>query len=172
MRCDRSAFRQRGVSLVEVLIALFVLAIGVLGYAGMQLFSLRGAEDAGNRALAMLIAVDAMERVMINPEQETTYFTASSWPGTAPTPGGEYPDSCMSSACTAAQLADADIDQLAWAAANSLPNGMIRVQNDCTGTPSPDCVVVSWGEFTPDDCLTGAGISTTATCVVLEARRL
>src|SRR5690606_9008548 len=172
MISHRSAFRQRGISLIEILIALFVLAIGVLGYAGMQLFSLRGAEDAGYRATAMLIAVDTMERIMLNSEEEVGYFSASAWPTTAPTPGGSYPDDCMSSACTAAQLVDADIDQLAWAAANSLPNGMVRAQNDCTGGASPDCVVVSWGEVTPDDCLSGAAINTAATCVVLEARRL
>lgn len=172
MSSHRSAFRQRGMSLIEILIALFVLAVGVLGYAGMQLFSLRGAEDAGYRATAMLIAVDTMERIMLNSEQEPAYFSSGAWPTTAVTPGGAYPDACMSSACTDAQLVDADIDQLAWGAANNLPNGMIRAQNDCTGVPSPDCVVVSWGEVTPDDCLSGAAINTAATCVVLEARRL
>src|SRR5690606_11453329 len=163
MISHRSAFRQRGISLIEILIALFVLAIGVLGYAGMQLFSLRGAEDAGYRATAMLIAVDTMERITLNSEQEPAYFSSGAWPTTAVTPGGAYPDACMSSACTDAQLVDADIDQLAWGAANNLPTGMIRAQNDCTGVPSPDCVVVSWGEVTPDDCLSGAAINTAAT---------
>src|SRR5690606_35357827 len=172
MISHRSAFRQRGISLIEILIALFVLAIGVLGYAGMQLFSLRGAEDAGYPATAMMIAVDTMERIMLYSEEEAGYFSARAWPPTAPKPARAHPDGCMSSACTAVQLVDADIDQLAWAAANSLPNGMIRAQNDCTGVPSPDCVVVSWGEFTPDNCLSGSAINTAASCVVLEARRL
>ena len=42
--------QQRGVGLIEVMMALLVLAIGVLGYAGMQLTALKAAEDANNRS--------------------------------------------------------------------------------------------------------------------------
>ena len=44
--------QQTGVGLVEILVALLVLAIGVLGYAGLQLSALKGSESAQTRAQA------------------------------------------------------------------------------------------------------------------------
>jgi type IV pilus assembly protein PilV len=166
------ANRQRGVGLIEVLVALVVMAVGVLGYAGMQLMALRGAEAAGYRAQATLVAVDALERILLNADARATYFNMALWPTTTQAPGGTYPTACSSAACTSAALATADLTELAWVAANSLPGGLIAAKNDCTGIPSPSCVVLSWDEMTPTLCLDGDAINTTDSCVVMEAMRL
>jgi type IV pilus assembly protein PilV len=54
---------QRGVGLIEVLISLLVLSIGMLGLAGLQLFSLRNNQGAMERSMAVVEThsiVDAM----------------------------------------------------------------------------------------------------------------
>ena len=168
----RNANRQRGVGLIEVLVALVVMAIGVLGYASMQLMALRGAEAAGLRAQATLMSVDALERFLLNTDARGTYFDVGRWPAAAQDFGDSYPAACDTAPCTSAALATADIAELAWIAANSLPGGMIAAKNDCTGVPSPSCVVVSWGEMTPALCVAGNAINTTDSCVVMEALRL
>jgi type IV pilus assembly protein PilV len=45
---------QRGVGLIEVLISLLVLSIGMLGLAGLQLFSLRNNQGAMERSMAVV----------------------------------------------------------------------------------------------------------------------
>lgn len=52
-----------GFSLVEVLVALLVLSLGVLGLAGLQLKSLQGAQVAKQRSQATLAAEDFGERL-------------------------------------------------------------------------------------------------------------
>ena len=54
---------QAGVSMVEVLIAVLVLAVGALGFAGVQVVAMQKSEDANYRSAAMLIAQDAVERI-------------------------------------------------------------------------------------------------------------
>lgn len=46
--------RQRGVSLLEVLIAVVVLSIGLLGMAGLQLSALRNNQSASERSNAVM----------------------------------------------------------------------------------------------------------------------
>jgi type IV pilus assembly protein PilV len=169
-------FRQRGVGLVEVLVSLLVLSVGVLGYAGMQLFALQGAEQSGNRTHATLIARDALERILLNsgdPAALNVYFSPNSWPENF-AHGGMYPRLCMLNDCSTVQLANGDVTQLAWMAANSLPGGAIMASDDCAGPPSPSCIVVTWQDMTPQECVnTYPNIPNNVdyTCVVLEAIR-
>lgn len=55
--------RESGVGLIEVLIAVLVLCLGMLGLAGLQLFSLRSNQSAHERGMAVVQThsiVDAM----------------------------------------------------------------------------------------------------------------
>lgn len=55
--------QQRGVGLIEVLIAVVVLAIGLLGLAGLQIRTLRDNESASSRGIAVVQThsiIDAM----------------------------------------------------------------------------------------------------------------
>lgn len=59
----RLAQRQRGVGLIEVLIAVLVLSVGMLGMAGLQAWSLRNNQSSLERGMAVVQAyyiADAM----------------------------------------------------------------------------------------------------------------
>jgi len=55
--------RDRGFSLIEALVALLILAIGLLGVAGMQLKALQSAHMGYQRTIATLAAQDLQERL-------------------------------------------------------------------------------------------------------------
>ncbi len=74
---QRSAGRQRGVSLLEVMIAVLVLAVGVLGAATLQLNAIRYNASAGYSTQASLIASDLLDRMRANSGQLSHYATAS-----------------------------------------------------------------------------------------------
>ena len=57
--------REHGVTLVEVLIAMLVLSIGMLGLAGLYLNALRASQDTRFRVLASLAAEDMGEHIRI-----------------------------------------------------------------------------------------------------------
>ncbi|PHR67089.1 type IV pilus modification protein PilV [Alcanivorax sp.] len=166
--------KQQGVGLVEVLIALLVLAIGVLGYAGMQLTALKAAEDANNRAQAALLAQDALERFLANEAAMSTYTNVNSWPDAKSDPGTKPSglNTCVDADCAPPNLADWDIDVLSWQVANQLQGGMIAV--DACGSGSPiHCVAVSWGDQDAGKCFDADGVNVGegSECVVLEVSR-
>ncbi len=71
--------RQRGVSLLEVTIALFVTAIGVLGAAAMQLNALKYTDSSRLSSQASFIVYDVIDRIRANadPVQLGQYDIAS-----------------------------------------------------------------------------------------------
>ena len=56
----------KGFTLMEVLVALAVLSIGLLGMAGMQLFSLSSNRDAYMRTQATYFAYDMVDKIRAN----------------------------------------------------------------------------------------------------------
>lgn len=63
-RHERDAM-ERGFTLIEVMVALVVLSIGLLGIAAMQLQGLKNAHSAYQRTIASIIAMDAAERLWL-----------------------------------------------------------------------------------------------------------
>lgn len=57
---------QRGVTLVEALVALLVLSIGLLGVAGLQMAALRNNHGAHLRSQATVLAYDILDRMRAN----------------------------------------------------------------------------------------------------------
>jgi type IV pilus assembly protein PilV len=165
------ARRQAGVGMVEVLVAVLILSIGVLGFAGMQLKALKSTGDTFVRSQAMVLASDIVSRIAVNPGQLATYSTAASWTS-APVTDAAKPtwwDTCVSASCTQAALAGWDINQSAWMAAHLLPNGNALVAQ-CTGA-STYCVTVAWNKTTAANCNLSTGVADNGAnkeCVVLQ----
>lgn len=161
--------RQHGVSLIEVLIALVVLAVGVLGFAGLQMTSLNQSTAANHRVAAVLIAQDAIERMELNPAERDTYLNAS-W--AAGSQGSSPSNACIGSTCTSGSMVTWDIAQLTWQAANHLPAGQVDA-SECTFNNNLICVAVSWDGETPGACVSSTGVNTDidSNCFVLEVAR-
>ncbi len=68
--------RGRGFSLIEVLVALLVLAIGLLGLAALQAQGLRFNHDAYVRTQATHIAYDIVDRMRANSANAAAYTVA------------------------------------------------------------------------------------------------
>lgn len=68
--------RQRGVSLLEVLISVVVLSIGMLGLAGLQVVSLKNSTSAYQRGLATMLAYDVIDRMRADLPNCASYAVA------------------------------------------------------------------------------------------------
>lgn len=110
--CGSERGRQTGTGLIEVLIAILVLSLGVLGVAGMQAAGLRASYGASYRAQAAFLAQDILDRMRGNPGQAKDYGVA-------------YGDSAPSG------TAVIDRDKAQWlGAVRNLPAGDGSVQID------------------------------------------
>lgn len=145
---------QRGVGLVEILVALLVMSIGLLGYAGLQLRALSSTEDAHYRTQAIAIAQDLTERVAANPQSLAVYTNAANWGALAgDVESRTLPANwniCTTASCTAAAMAGSDIQQARWQARWLLPNGRVAAAECVAGGAA--CVTVSWRDADPAAC--------------------
>lgn len=76
-RSFTAARRQRGFSLLEVLIAMVVLAFGLLGFALLQTMNVRYVQSANYRTQATNLAYDLTEQMRSNRYQSAWYANAS-----------------------------------------------------------------------------------------------
>jgi type IV pilus assembly protein PilV len=64
---------QQGFSMLEVLIALMVLTVGLLGLAAMQEFAVNRSIDANELSIATNLAAEMIERIQYNPKHVASY---------------------------------------------------------------------------------------------------
>jgi type IV pilus assembly protein PilV len=127
--------------MLEVLIAIVVIAFGLLGIAGLQAFAIKNNHSASLRITATTLANDMIDRMKAN------YLGVM---------GGDYnkPDttdygtavaSCLTTAgCTPQQLAQNDLNEWSQRIAAALPNGrgivcLDSTPNDGANVAAPDC---------------------------------
>jgi type IV pilus assembly protein PilV len=142
--------RQQGFGLVEVLAAMLVLAVGVVGFAALQMRAVQTSGDAYYRTQAISIAQDLAERTHANPSQVAYYINALNWPATKQE---SPPEDCIASACTPAALAAGDVLSVRFAAQTLLPEGRIAM-GTCMGSVL-NCIYVSWDGVEPTAGTTG-----------------
>jgi type IV pilus assembly protein PilV len=132
-----------GFTMIEVLVAIFVLAVGLLGLAGLQAASLKNSTSSYTRSQAQLLAYDMLDRMRSN-IQGVTNGSYDNLLSTTPTN-----PNCITSGCTVAQLAQ--YDAYAWSdlLKKTLPSGAGVVEGN--GLGSIFTITVMW-----DDQHTGA----------------
>ena len=127
---------QRGFSLVEVLIALIIMSVGMLGIAGLYVQSMQAGRTSLFRHNAVTLAGDVADRIRANPRAGVDYM------------GPGVDNSCvgMGIDCSATQMAANDI--LLWdeQALDTLPNGAVNIQFDGSVTPPVYTITISWTE--------------------------
>ena len=127
--------KQQGFTLLEVLIALLVLSIGLLGLAALQTTSLRSNQMASMRTTATQLAYDISDRLRANP---------------AGVAAGEY---VLAGGSTPTGTSVAAVDLIAWnLGVVALPGGRSSI-TQCDGTSVPPCdglthvITVQWDEM-------------------------
>ena len=108
---------QFGVALLEALIALVILAFGVLGLLWMHQQALVQQRQQLMRSVATGIAEDLAERMRLNAQQRALY--AKTWGAQT---ANAAPD-CTATACSRQDLAAWDMQQLQQALQSQLPEG-------------------------------------------------
>lgn len=150
MENGRTLKQQLGVGMIEVLITLFILAIGLLGVASMQFVGSFSNKDALARTQAVMVAQQMSERLRASvvPSQfsdgfvvSNEYFDATNYNfvGSSCT-GNPYQCNCLTipasvpncqtNDCTADQVAQFDAYQMSCAAVEANPNTTIEVDCD------------------------------------------
>src|SRR5690348_9228771 len=127
----------RGVSMIEVLVAVVIFSLGLLGLALMQLKGATFTKDSGARSAAVLLARSLADRMQANPQGvsdgDYVFTSGSSKPA--------YTDcSSITTGCTPLQVAQNDIN--AWltqmsaampASASTAPMGQVVQNKDSSG---------------------------------------
>ncbi|MDA3579930.1 type IV pilus modification protein PilV [Acinetobacter ursingii] len=152
---------QTGVGLTEVLIALIILAIGVLGFVALQLKAVAASNEAGRNVQAMNIARDLSERIRANRDGLLDYKKTDS------------PKDCASAFCSPSEMAGYDYQQVS-SKASAL--GMNLDILNCQGGAElkRKCIYVAWEGTTPTngtavtDCTNGTAYLPEAKCIIVE----
>lgn len=130
---------QSGFTLLEILVAIVVLSLGMLGLAGLQAATLRNNQIAYYRAIAVQQTYDMADRIRAN----QAGIAAGAYDNlTAVTPAD--PD-CVGNVCTPANMAVADHSQWNTNNARMLPGGVGTVVVAPGGAFD---ISVSWNENT------------------------
>lgn len=99
--------RQRGMTLIEILVTVLVLAVGLLGMASLTVGSLKNNQGAFLRTQATILAYDMADRMRSN----TAQAISGSYDGKTTNATITAP-SCIANGCSGADRVDADI--FAW----------------------------------------------------------
>jgi len=167
---------QKGVGLMEVLVALFILAIGVLGFAALQLRAMDAAQEATENTVAMNLARDLAERIRVNRTALSEYKTAINDKSTNDSCEGTNnitsPKSLALPKCNSSTMAQYDAMEILEKTSQS---GQSIIVADCVKS-NLNCIYVAWGKTTiSSDDLTNCVDSNTGTyvvdskCLVMEA---
>lgn len=109
---------QRGITLIESLVAIIVAALGILGILGVQMRTLTDTHTTVRRAQAIRLIEDLSERMKVNPNALAGLKAYTSAFDNQPATGD-----CQTQACTHAQLAAYDLSLWKQSVNNTLPLG-------------------------------------------------
>lgn len=119
--------KQRGATLIEILVSMIILSLGMLGYAGLILKSHSAGNSSAQRSQATIIANNIMESARANKANAASY---------------ECPTPCNDSAdITGTTLADNDMKMFANHVAE-LPGGSAII--DYNNTDKKLSITISW----------------------------
>jgi type IV pilus assembly protein PilV len=130
--------KQRGMGMIEILMAVLITAIGLIGITGMQAVSLKNNLSALNRSNAVFLTGTMMDRIRANPN--ATYATGYT---NMPTDGL---DSCAAfdADCDATAIANVNIAQwkcsLGGYQEKTTCDGIIPVMPDAQGEITLDAL--------------------------------
>jgi type IV pilus assembly protein PilV len=146
----------RGFSLIEVLVALIILGVGMLGLGRLFLVTVQANASSTSRTVAVNLVADLADRIRANRTATTAYqSTSATISTTAPTPACVGGALAFAPICTPAQMAAYDLYQWdsevrcagatsCWAATPSWT--MVYTANAATAGPNTYTITLNWVE--------------------------
>jgi len=135
IQCHRKS--QTGFTLIEVLVSALILAIGLVGVAGLQAMSLKNNQSAYMRSQATALAYDLADRMRSN-------VAAANAGSYAPASAAVRAACTNAMGCSTEQLAQNDLSEWIAALASNLPMGtgfvcIDSTPNDGSDAGTPEC---------------------------------
>lgn len=126
----------RGFTLIEVLIALVIMSVGMLGIAGLYVHSMQAGRTSVLRHNAVTLAGDIADRIRANPRAGPVYAL------------GGANNNCVDGGidCTPGEMAANDIFLWDQQAATTLPNGAVNIVFNNGVIPPTYQITVTWTE--------------------------
>lgn len=113
---------QRGITLIESLVAIVVAALGILGILGVQMRTLTDTQTTLRRAQAIRLIEDLSERMKVNPNALADVGAYVSAFSAEPTAGD-----CKTKKCSRTELAAYDLGSWKQAVRDTLPLGQASI---------------------------------------------
>lgn len=131
--------KNAGFTLVEVLIALIILSVGMLGIAGLYVHSMQAGRTSMFSHHAVTLAGDVADRIRANPRAGAAYA------------GAGADNNCVGGGvdCTPAEMAANDIFLWDQQVVATLPNGNVTVVYDNSVVPPTYEITIDWTEPGP-----------------------
>lgn len=165
--------QQSGVSLLEILIALLLLAIAVLGFSAMQMRAVKATDETLYRSDALVAIRNISEDLRLYPTAAQRKLYVDELKKTNPTMG----KNCGTAVCTPTeQVAYNAYMASSLARGNGISLGSATCSNTTTATSLQKmCIIAAWGDTTATqgngatDCISSAGVyNKGVTCFVVE----
>lgn len=153
-----------GFSLLEVLISLVIVAVGLLGVAGLMSNTLKSNDSAAMRTQATAQAYNIIDRMRANMIGVNGGSYVVGMPPSAAT--GALPSTCTGTACGPVALATYDIGQWEYELAKLLPQGRGSISITPVPTGATYTVTVRWNDTRAEQALSGAPPATSFNLVV------
>ena len=130
------ARKVHGFTLIEVLIALIIMSVGMLGIAGLYVHSMQAGRTSVLRHNAVTLAGDIADRIRANPRAGAAYALAGA------------NNNCVDGGvdCTIGEMAANDIWLWDQQAAATLPNGQVNVVFNNGVVPPTYQITITWTE--------------------------
>ena len=147
MKQSAPRVRYAGFSLLEVLVALVILSVGLLGLARMQSTGLRQNNSAYFHSQATTLAYAILDRIRVNLDaaENGDYDIAIGTPRTA-----SKDCETASNTCSTTEMADFDVNEWKSSLSSALPGGDGSISRSTSGTRVLVKVTVEWTDPTLD----------------------
>jgi len=123
--------KQNGFTMVELLIALLILAVGLLGMASLMMASMKSNQSAAMRSQASWLAYDIIERMRLNSDVAANYLIAAAEAAPAD-------PNCKANGCSANNVAALDLRE--W----KTQLGQVGLTGSITKPDDAYTVSISW----------------------------
>jgi len=150
---------QHGFSMLEILITLVLVAIALLGTAGLQVLAMKVNKSGQFRTQAIFLASDIAERM----EANRAAAVAGNYVLALTTTSSVAATDCAATACNSTNLAEWDKSQWGQAVAGLLPQPSWSITQQTAGNPSTYSIVISWTDRSNVKTINSGAIAETYT---------